>query len=456
MLHRYHGLRIAVAGLGVSGLAVARACKELGAFPTVLDQQPGDSDRIIAAVDQLSGEGIPVVTGWHGRLDRADYDLLVVSPGLPPRHPVMSDMVGKVIGEIEFAYQVAKAPILAVTGTNGKSTTTSMLWLLLRDSGGALCGNIAGSGFPEQVFTTAAMNTKEFGYLVAEVSSAQLETVDEFKPRVAAITNLSQDHLDRYGSFEEYRKAKLNLLSRMSTGDTIVVNTDEDAVTPALARKLSQGANVVCYSPSGHGEQTGVTRQVGDVVFFGDEKISVQELPFYGAHNVTNARMAWEMASALGRPLSLDHLLEFRGLDNRMEIVGKNRGVTVVNNSMCTNPMAIVKSSQGWPGRHHLLLGGNTKNMDFSPLREYLEDTAHEVYLFGDNPEPLSSMLGGRWPAFSTLKEAFDYAIERASDGESVMLSPGCASAEPYRNFKERGEAFRKMAKEWLENEKDL
>lgn len=445
----FAGKRVAVAGMGVSGLAVGRAVKRLGGHAVVLDQQPGDVPRVMAAVDRLQNEEIEAVTGWHGRLDAAEFDLLVVSPGLPRQHPVMADMAGKVIGEVEFAYRVAEAPILAITGTNGKSTTTVMLWLMLRGAGveAALCGNIAGTGYPEQVLTDAAMSTSAEGFLVAEISSAQLETVSSFRPRVGYISNITDDHRDRYPDFEDYRNAKLNLFNRIGEGDVVVLNRDGRTVTEAMVRERAEEAAILSFSTE--------EAVAGDVLRLGDQDLLISELPFFGRHNLTNALAAWTMASAVvGEDAGLvDGLLRFRHLDNRMELLGERGGVRVINNSMCTNPEAVVASSRSLEGRQHLLMGGNTKNMDFSPVRDYLAGVEHKVYLFGPDPGRMNGMIGGAWPSFATLGEAFGAAALAAAPGETVMLAPGCASAEPYRNFRERGDAFRAIAKEWLNNE---
>lgn len=452
----FRGKRVAVAGMGVSGLAVAKAVLDCGGVPTVLDQQPGDIPRVMAAVDKLQEAGISAVTGWHGRLDAGDFDVLVVSPGIPPGHPVMLDMAGKVMGEVEFAYRVAEASVLAVTGTNGKSTTTVMLWLILSatNSGAALCGNIAGSGYPERVFTEAAMTTSSDGFLVAEISSAQLETVEQFCPKVATITNITEDHLDRYGTFEAYRDAKLNLLDKMGEGETVLLNLDNGTVTEEMIRSRS-GVRIVEFSPSGAHVGNGVTRRDGDSIWFGGLRVDIEGLPFFGEHNLINAMAAWEMAACmtdLGEE-NLLGLLRFRNLENRMELLGEKGGVTVINNSMCTNPEAVVASSRSVKQRQVLLMGGKTKNMDFSPVREYLSQNNHDVLIFGPEPEKINGMIGGSWPVYDRLEEAFFAATQLASSGEVIMLAPGCASAEPFANFKERGNAFRQIAKEWLNDD---
>ncbi len=463
------GMRIAVAGMARSGLAVAHAAKALGAVPTVLDQKPGDDPAIMAAMDELLRQDIDAIPGWHGRLDPTEFDLLVASPGFPRKHPAIRDMVEggrEAISELEFGYRIAKAPVLAVTGTNGKSTTTVMLWALLRGAGvdAALCGNIAGSGYPELTFTEAALS--DAAALVTEVSSYQLEFVREFRPRIATIVNVTPDHLDRHPDFEDYFQTKLRQLARMTPSDCVVLNLDEPTLPPERIRGAANGAEIVGFAPSGNREippglgiEPGVTTAEGNHVRLGGQEIRRDGLLVPGDHNVVNAMTAWEMAAAfLGRPTPqqeagmLQALLEFRGLEHRMELLGERGGVRVYNNSMCTNPAALVSSSRGLSARQHLLLGGKTKNLDFRPVGDYLADSPHKAYLFGPGLGPLNEQLGGAWPEYPSLEGAFAAATRAAKPGEAILLAPGCASAEPYANFRERGEAFRAMAKEWLES----
>lgn len=454
---RFLGARVAVAGMGVSGVAVAEACGQLGARATVFEQRPGDLPALLDVTEKLQAQEIEVVTGWNGRLDAADYDLLVVSPGFQREHPCVQDMASReVISEVEFAGRVARAPILAVTGTNGKSTTVAMLYTILRASGreAILCGNISGSGFPEEPLTRAAMRADEDAFLVAEVSSFQLEFVKTLRPRVAACTNVTADHMDRHPSFDDYFETKMRLFENMGTGDTIVANVDERSVPVSRLRKpMSHGAKLVLVSPRGHGvgENASIKRTT-DKLWINEESFGLDELLIVGEHNLANAMVAWEMARAVVKPTlaAVSGLTTFPGLSNRMELVGRRNGVTVINNSMCTNPAAVVASCMALKARQHVIMGGKTKNLDFAPVARFLENTDDQVYLFGPRADHLNAMLGGGWPAYNSLREAFQAAVAGAAAGEVIVLSPGCASAEPFADFRERGEAFRKIAKEWL------
>ena len=452
---KLHGRRVAVAGMAKSGLSVARAVQALGGKATVFDQKQADSPAILQAMDELHAMDVQAVPGWHGRLDPADFDLLVVSPGFPRDHPALHDMSQReVIGEIEFAFRISRDPIVAITGTNGKSTTTVLTWTLLTAAGrnAVLCGNIAGSGYPEVTLTDAALDGGDV--LVAEVSSFQLETVKTFRPFVAAITTVAPDHMDRHPSYEDYVQTKLRLFMNMGASDVVVVNRDDESLTP---EQFPEEPRKVRFSPSGRYPTNGFTARLNDVLFLSGHQVNASSIPLLGEHNIANVMMAWEMACAvLGETTQeqtdemLSALLSFKGLANRMEVVGERAGVLVVNNSMCTNPAAVVASSAGLMRRQRLILGGNRKQLDFTPVGDYLRTTDHAAYLFGPDTEGLNRQLQASWPSFHTMQEAFVAAANDAEQGDAVVLMPGCASAEPYANFRERGDAFKAMAQEWI------
>lgn len=462
------GQRIAVAGMGRSGMAIAGEARRRGALPTVFDEQSAETPAQFEAVDRLQGQGIPVVTGWHGRLDPDEFDLLVASPGFRRKHPAIRDMLRGnrgVISEVEFAYRLAESPIVAITGTNGKSTTTALTWLLLRAAGtnAVLCGNISGSGFDEVTLTeAAAMGAGRI--LVAEISSYQLEWVHEFRPRVAGITNITPDHLDRHPSFEDYRDTKLRLFARMGDGDVVVANASEPSLPAALLeRSIPPGVGLRLFearseavTDRGHATVQR-TRVEEDVLVLGGRSVDRGSLPDLGEHTAVNMAMAWELATAAVGTISdaqeeamIRVLAEFRGLEHRMEDLGSRQGVRVINNSMCTNPRAVVESLRGRPERLHVLMGGLTKNLDFGPVAEFFAVSGHRLYLFGRPDDDLVRQLSHLGPRFDSLEEAFDEATDQAEEGESIVFCPGCASAYPYSNFRERGEAFRAIAQGWL------
>jgi UDP-N-acetylmuramoylalanine--D-glutamate ligase len=281
---------------------------------------------------------------------------------------------------------------------------------------------------------------------------------------VATITNVTPDHFDRHPDFEDYLETKLRLLAKMGAGNAIIMNVDEPSLPIATMHAMANHAHFVGFSPSGKTSlppwpnlSPGATSRDGDWATFGTQEIPRDGLRAPGEHNLINAMTAWEMAVAfMGRPTRAQEesmmadLLAFRGIEHRMELVGERDGVRVYNNSMCTNPAALIASSKGLGGRQHLLVGGLRKNLDFTPAGQYFADAPHKVYIFGPDPGALNHQLGGLWPVYNTLEDAFLAAIDKAKPGEIIILAPGCASADPYPNFRDRGEAFKSMAKEWL------
>ncbi len=452
-------MHVAVAGMGVSGLALGKALKALGARPVVFDQKPNDSPAVIKAVDELDSAGIQAVTGWHGHLDPQEFELLIVSPGFPRNHPAILDMLAgnrEIWSEVEFAYRVAKAPIIAITGTNGKSTTTTLVWALLQASGHQpiLCGNIAGSGYPEMPLTQAAHQSTPDQVLVAEISSYQLEWIHEFAPKVAGITNITPDHMDRYKSFEDYFNTKLRIFEFMCKDDKVVANLAEPSLTISTIKgSLDGDVQLLTFDPTGLSVGTAPVARYSNDLQLGPYRIACHDLGLVGEHNITNVMMAWSMASALA-PLdgrSVEALKTFKELNNRLEIMGVKDGVMVINNSMCTNPAAVISSMRAFAKPQHILMGGLTKNLDFTPVGKFLENSEHKVYIYGPKPELMNEMLGGIWPIFETLEESLRAAIQNATPESIIMLAPGCASAEPYANFKERGQAFKAMVMRWFE-----
>jgi UDP-N-acetylmuramoylalanine--D-glutamate ligase len=447
------GARIAIFGLGRSGVSAAKLALKMGAIPTICDEKPADQFVGDPLLEDSKSLEIHTQFGFEGEWSASETDLIVTSPGVPKNHQKLLNAVRngiQVISEIELAYRASRAPIIAITGTNGKSTTTVMTYLCLKAAGvdAVLCGNIYGSGYHEIALTEAAMDSKPDQVLVAEISSFQLEWIDKFQPMAAIITNLSDDHLNRYADFAEYVATKRRVFENMAEGDSAVWNN----------------AFPNCEPPKGKGILTyDLGTEKGDAFFLDEQKLLVRgepielsDLPFGGKHNYENAMAAMLLAATFfdfefDTAKLVPGLKAFRGLSHRMEHIGSKQGVLLINNSMCTNPAAIVASSQSLSRRQHLLVGGVDKGMDFAPVREYLEVSNHEVYLFGTDAMTIRRQLGDNLPVFLTMAEAFEFAITRAKDGEIVMLAPGAASMDQFSDFRDRGEQFTKMAKEWLE-----
>ncbi len=446
--------RVAILGLGRSGLAIANAVLSLGGHPVVFDQATEAEISKQEILEEAKARDIELVLGYRPEghwftTPSFEPDLVVSNPAVSKEHPGLADAVSRgieVISEVEFAYRISRAPIVAITGTNGKSTTTVMTYLCLRACGvdAVLCGNIFGSGYPEMPLTEAALDSTSDQVLVAEISSFQLEWVNSFKPAVAAITNISPDHLDRYRNFEEYAETKTRIFDYQAEGDF--------AVFPNFEAMTQYGKGVA--NPLVVGRDARVR---SDSIELLGRRLSKSDLSFTQEVNFTNACMAALLAfGALtvrkqGQTEGIfEGLRQFKGLAHRMEPLGSKRDIRVINNSMCTNPAAVVNSSQGLPPRVLLLLGGTNKKLDFEPLRQYLETTPNLAYIFGSDGADLSKMLGANYLTYRTMEEAFEAATEQAKPGDTIMLAPGCASTDQFRDFRHRGDVFKTIAMEWL------
>lgn len=463
------GLRLAILGLGRSGLSVARAAFELGGNPTLFDNAQAEQMSKSNLVADARDLGLEMRLGWQGDLDPGEFDVLVVNPAVDHREPTLR--AAKAAGidiwsEIEFGYRalLARFPsgnrplIVAITGTNGKSTTTAMSYLALRACGldAILCGNIFGTGLPELTFTDAAMTASSGQILVAEISSFQLEWVERFRPDVATITNISPDHLDRYDSIADYRATKLRIWAQQRETDIAIAPSDLGAEPPAQALVIGEPGAHACPFP--------------DRVEILDKVIPASDLTVVGAHNRANVAMAGSIVAAVDRKLGRDFdrdwpyasraLCEFPGIAHRTEVVGSREGRLIINNSMCTNPRAVASSAEEIDGVVHLLIGGRDKVVSgsdrdhegWAPVRNLLDTGRFRAYLYGEAKDLLNAQFGGRFSTYNTLQEAFYAALDRAKPGETIMLAPGCASTDQFHDFRERGNVFRTLAKEWLDS----
>jgi UDP-N-acetylmuramoylalanine--D-glutamate ligase len=452
------GRRVAVLGLGRSGLAIVRAALERGAEVEVYDRARREDIVKREVLAQVESLGVPIRFGWDRPLGPGEADLLVANPAVDSRSPTLraTREAGVTIwSEIEFAFRISQAPIVAVTGTNGKSTTAVMTHLALAACGASsvLCGNIFGTGYGEVPLTDAAAASNRDQVLVAEVSSFQLEWVERFQPVSAAITNISEDHLDRYDSFRDYAATKQRIFSAQRAGQFAIVREEDPVVVPPSE---PEGPTVLTF-----GEDGRHARVVdGGIELFG-EFVPLPDLAWLGRHNLHNAGaaalltagfLAWKSGDApCARPEIGEGLREFRGIEHRMEPVGERNGIRIVNNSMCTNPEAVVRSAVGLAAPVRLIVGGINKGLDFEPVRRFLQDSGARCYLYGASRAEILDQIGGGHPSFGTLQEAFEAAIRDARPGEVVMLAPGCASTDQFDDFRHRGNVFKTLAREWLD-----
>ena len=449
-MERVSGLRFTVVGAGRSGRALARFLLERGARVVLTDSAAQGLDP---EVEALGKSGARLALGGHDEADFTGADRILVSPGVPLELPPFraARRAGIPIwGEIEFAFRFLKGRIIGITGTNGKSTTTTLLGALLRRGGldAEACGNL-GTPLIQMVETDSENRT----YAV-ELSSFQLEAIEAFRPDVAVLLNVAPDHQDRYADHAAYRAAKARIFENQRAIDRAVLNRD-DAESFAFAGKVA--ARVSLFSRKEtvgegaclEGESVALRRGASS-----RRVLPVAEIPLTGVHNLENVLAAVAAADLCGvAPERMaEALREFRGLPHRIELVGTLDGVRYYNDSKATNVAATARSLESFPAGVVLILGGKDKGGDFTTLVPLLKRHAAAVVVMGKAREAIASQIGGIEPlALSvTLREAVAQARRLAPPGGVVLLAPGCASFDAYRNFEERGEDFRHIVRDML------
>jgi UDP-N-acetylmuramoylalanine--D-glutamate ligase len=440
------GKKVLVVGLGRSGLAAALFLRRQGAQVTVSDVR--SADALAREIPALIEEGIAVEAGGHGLLTFRRQDLIVVSPGVPMDTPelVQVQKFGlPIIGELELASQYLRGRILAITGSNGKTTTTSLCGEILRTGGlkVQVGGNI---GVPVIALIDGS---SEDSWSVLEVSSFQLETAFEFHPQIAVILNITPDHLDRHGTFENYAAAKERIFSKQTAEDALVLNADDEVASRSAARA---GSRVFWFS------RTRIVRQgafvhEGVITWRASEQASpepilkVAEIPLKGAHNTENvlaavcaARLAGVDAASIRQAV-----IDFKAVEHRLEFVATLNGVDYYNDSKATNVDASIKAIAAFPGGIHLILGGKDKNSDYRQMRSLVQERVKAVYTIGAAAEKIHTHLEGAVPIVSagTLEEAIKRAAAKAQPGEIVLLAPACSSFDQFENYEHRGRVFK-------------
>jgi UDP-N-acetylmuramoylalanine--D-glutamate ligase len=446
------GKRVAVIGLGRSGLAAVRLLQRLGARVTVADQKP--SSELAAALGGLPAGEVEIhgAGGYTAALQGAE--VVVVSPGVPmalePLQRARQAGV-RIIGELELASRHLTGRILAVTGTNGKSTTVTWIGELLRGAGydPFVGGNL---GTPLTEAALASLEGKVWDLVVAEVSSFQLETIESFRPWIGAILNVTPDHLDRYPSMEAYAAAKLRLFENQGDADYAVLNADDPCLSRSSVRSRSARIEFSRTRPV----ERGVCLD-GDVIvsnLYGrrDEVCRVDALPVKGAHNIENAMAAAAVAALAGCPIDVINqgLRAFRGLEHVMEVVRVLRGVAYINDSKGTNVDATIKALESVPAPVILIAGGREKGGAYPGLAEAVRRKARRVILLGEARARLREVLAGACPITeaASLRDAVRDAANTAAAGDTVLLSPACASFDMFVDYKDRGRQFKESVHE--------
>ena len=445
------GRRVVVVGLGRTGEATAEFLLDRGAKVWATDIRT--AEQLGPAVEKLAARGVRLELGSHNEKTLNGADLIVLSPGVPPYiGPLAKARAGgvPVTGEIELASMFIDAPMAAVTGTNGKTTTTELIGAMLAAGGGdVFVGGNIGRPLIELV-----LSGKKPEAVVVEVSSFQLETVRNFKPKAAVLLNVTPDHLDRYKDFDDYYRAKLKIFARQEYNDFAILNADDrlSAEAPVAARRLT-------FSRLGRRENSAFID--GPRIVLTDREreigtIELEALKLTGAHNHENIMAALLAVRAMEGDLekALEVAADFTGLPHRMEYLGELDGVRYFDDSKGTNEGAVIKSLQSFDNPVVLIAGGRNKDSDFAQLKGLVGKKVKLLILMGEAASLMAGVLGRETETVmaSDMEEAVKLAKNAAVSGDTVLLSPGCASFDMFEDYAHRGRVFAEQVGKAVKN----
>ncbi|KIH77947.1 UDP-N-acetylmuramoylalanine--D-glutamate ligase [Geoalkalibacter ferrihydriticus] len=436
----YAGKNVVIVGAGRTGLALVGFFLRQGARLTVSDRR--EAERI-AGIDKLSQAGIRLDLGGHSAEVMRQADLVAVSPGVPLDQPALAAAAAQgipVLGEIEIAWRALRAPLAAVTGTNGKSTTTTLLGEIFHAWGKKtfVGGNL---GLP----LIEATRETDWDWLVAELSSFQLEAVVDFRPRFALLLNISEDHLDRYPDMDTYLGAKARIFARQTRTDVAVLNREDPlvlkAATDTLARKVFFSSARLLDEGMGFDGRHLVWRMDGH-----EERFAAADMQLRGLHNIENAMAALipPLLAGCPAPVAWQAVCAFSGLPHRMVPVRCLDGVNWYNDSKATNVGSVVKSIAGLNAPVTLIAGGKDKGGDYAPLIPLVRERVAHLILIGEAAGRIAETLGDCTHTLhaADMEDAVHRARELTPSGGTVLLSPACSSFDMFRDFEERGEVF--------------
>jgi UDP-N-acetylmuramoylalanine--D-glutamate ligase len=456
--------KIVVVGLGRTGLAAARFLHQKGARVLVADT--ADESQLVDSVRILRKMGVALELGPHRTTSFQDADLIVVSPGvshtIEPIERARSRGI-PLMGEVELASRFIKEPIVAVTGTNGKTTTTELLGQMLKNSGISV---FVGGNIGKPLIEYADRGQKE-QIVVAEISSFQLDTIDSFRAKVSVLLNITPDHLDRYPNFEAYADSKMRIFSNQQADDVAVLNRTD----PLIRAKTKAIKSQQLFFPSLEADEQGAVLNGKRIILNLDklkriqskiriphsafripEYLDIAKLRLLGRHNFENACAASLAALASGATLegiqkTLDH---FKGLAHRLELVATVNGVHYYNDSKATNVDGVLRALDSFSKPVLLLMGGRDKGSNFSALQDHMRAHVKELIVMGEAAESIRTALGQLLPTkvAASMQDAVTTAFQDADSEDVVLFSPGCASFDWYSNYAERGDDFRRAVEE--------
>jgi UDP-N-acetylmuramoylalanine--D-glutamate ligase len=433
---------VTVVGLGRSGLSVARFCRQQGAQVTVTDMAA--REHFADEAQELDALGVRLECGGHRSATLAQADLVILSPGVP--HTISPLAAARahgvpVIGEIELAARYIDQPIIAVTGTNGKTTTTELLGQMIASAGYSV---FVGGNIGTPLIDYVAQGQRQ-DRLVLEVSSFQLDTIVHFRPWIGVLLNISPDHLDRYPSFEAYAASKMRLFANQSSGDTAILNADDSRCREAAGNMRGRTLLFGSEAKSPH------ARIAGDHIDFqsADQAVHTIDLsrwPLAGRHNLENAAAAGLAALMAGAPpralqMAIDN---FQGLDHRLNLIRTLHGVRYYDDSKATNVDAVCRALEGLDAPLVLIMGGRDKGGSYQALAKLVAAKVRTLVVMGEATDNITAALGHLVPTApaADMAAAVRLAADQARSGDVVLLSPACASFDMYKSYHQRGEDF--------------
>jgi UDP-N-acetylmuramoylalanine--D-glutamate ligase len=442
------GKQVLVVGLARTGVATALFCAGYGAIVAATDLKPEDELREVAA--KLRAAGVKLALGSDAPVALAGLDLIVVSPGVPAKIPLLETARSQGIAvwsEIELAWRFLRGRVICITGSNGKTTTTSLVGHILETAG--LPVQIAGNiGTP---LISRVDISSDTSFTVVEASSFQLELISAFRPDIGVLLNITPDHLDRHGSIEAYGAAKARLFENQAENDAAVINADD-----AIAAQYAPTVPRVFWFSRTKRVASGCYLRGEEIVFRceGAESVLLDRklIGLRGSHNIENVLAAAAAARLAGvEPAAIaEGVRTFAGVEHRIEYVATISGVEYFNDSKATNVDATLKALDAFPGNVLVILGGKDKGSDFRILRQSLRSQARMALLIGSAAEKIEADLAGAIPVerAESMERAVEIAARRAQPGDTVLLAPACASFDQFDNYEHRGRVFKQLVRE--------